>query len=256
MLDVFISHSTKDNSIVTAIHQKLTSVGIETWVDHLQLRPGDDWDRAITKALKEAKSGLFVLSASSAESLECINEYRTILELGKPLYVALIEDIPAEDYPYRLRTIQRVDLMTNFDLGMEQLIAAIQHGSTKENAVAKDETQPSSSNITKIDDEFIKHIIETGEFTGIDQLIVLLEKLNGWYVPDPDGSAFRDVLREEFGILTRQFDAAFEFGLAIYEEEDAQPTPEEYRFHGVNFSTFGGIELTDLGKAILDKYQK
>ncbi len=119
---VFISHSTRDDEFVDRIRAGLVGAGIHAWVDHLYIEPRDDWDGAIQESLRNCEDGLFVLSRSSAVSPECRSEWRAIIGLNKPLYIALIEDIPPEDYPFRLQTIQYVDLRRDFDSGLQKLI--------------------------------------------------------------------------------------------------------------------------------------
>ena len=44
MKPIFISHATADDAAVDRIHAALTAAGIDMWVDHKRLKPGDDWE--------------------------------------------------------------------------------------------------------------------------------------------------------------------------------------------------------------------
>jgi hypothetical protein len=122
---IFISHATKDDPSVDRIYQALAAANLPAWVDHINaISAGDDWHQAIQDGLNACTSGLFVLSPHSAQSEECTNEWRTIQALKKPLHVALIAPVPDELFPYRLRTIQYVDLQA-FDKGLPHLIQAL-----------------------------------------------------------------------------------------------------------------------------------
>jgi len=136
-LDVFVSHATADDPIITQIAKKLTDAGITTWVDHQRLTPGNNWDRGIQDALNDCRAGLFILSSRSVESDECQNEWRTILRLKKPLFVALIDQVSNERYPYRLQTNQYVGLSdpATFDANIQKLIDAL-HGNPTLIAIA------------------------------------------------------------------------------------------------------------------------
>ncbi|MBZ0280816.1 MAG: toll/interleukin-1 receptor domain-containing protein [Anaerolineae bacterium] len=127
MPPIFVSHATADDSAVTRIHNDLESAGISVWVDHCDgIGPGDNWSQQIQTALVECEAGLFILSPHSAASPECEAEYRFILsKLNKPLFVALIAPVEAQQFPWRLNTIQYVDLHTDFSSGMRALIAAM-----------------------------------------------------------------------------------------------------------------------------------
>src|SRR6185295_10048800 len=118
-MDIFISHSSFnfDNEKASLISNHLKSRGINCWVDHEKLRPGDDWEQKIHKALNDCTYGLLLLSPHSSLSTECEAEYRRILTLGKRLYVVLIDNIPLPDFPWRLGTIQYIDLTHHFDNG-------------------------------------------------------------------------------------------------------------------------------------------
>lgn len=123
---IFISHSTVDDKLVNEIQRFFQKYSLKTWIDHLDIFPGDNWNDAIQKALQNCYCGLLILSSSSYNRLECINEWRTILDLGKSLYVILVEPLPADKYPYRLRTTQYVDLTQGFDKAMDNLVISME----------------------------------------------------------------------------------------------------------------------------------
>src|ERR1041385_1370817 len=127
MLDIFVSHATDDDKAVSKIHDALEKAGIPAWVDHEDgLGAGSNWSAEIQGALNDCEAGLFVLSPTSAKSPECEAEYRRVLSLGKRLYVALIQPVSKADFPWRLTTIQYVDLHADFDAGMAELVRAVQ----------------------------------------------------------------------------------------------------------------------------------
>jgi hypothetical protein len=126
MPHIFVSHATVDDKVASQIHHLLQAAGIDSWVDHeAGLKAGDYWDDKIQAALNDCDAGLLLLSPLSAKSPECNAEYRRILSLGKRLYVALIQPTPKADFPWRLTTIQYVDMARDFDGGLKELTAAI-----------------------------------------------------------------------------------------------------------------------------------
>ncbi len=129
MDDVFVSHANSDDEIANRIHNTLLSAEIKDWIDHLNLKPADNWHKSIQQALNTCECGLFILSLNSCEREECINEWRTILDLDKNLYVVLTETIPKDKFPYRLRTTQYTDLTLGFDEGIKTLASAIKNKS-------------------------------------------------------------------------------------------------------------------------------
>ncbi|MBE2271251.1 MAG: TIR domain-containing protein, partial [Anaerolinea sp.] len=125
MTHLFVSHATTDDLVVSTRHDRLEAAGIPAWVDHEDILPGMDWETEIQTALTACNAGLYILSPRSANRNEIRPELRTILALDKRLYVALIEPVPREQFPYRLRTIQYADLSKDFEAGLSALIAAI-----------------------------------------------------------------------------------------------------------------------------------
>ena len=59
---VFVCYAREDESFVLPLVRQLKERGITIWMDKLNLRPGEDWDYAIDKALYECAAFLLVLS--------------------------------------------------------------------------------------------------------------------------------------------------------------------------------------------------
>ncbi|MBL8156578.1 MAG: TIR domain-containing protein, partial [Anaerolineae bacterium] len=139
MSHIFVSHATPDDARVSAIHDALQAAGLEVWVDHEDaIGPGDNWFNQIQDALNTCRAGLFVLSRSSKDNPNCLAELISLLTLkgeGK-LYIALIQPLAKEEFPWRLRTIQYVDL-TGGDDALPELIAALQASRPLDPSVAK-----------------------------------------------------------------------------------------------------------------------
>ncbi len=126
MTHIFVSHSSKDDDQVTLIHDALeAATGREVWVDHQDIAPGADWQIAIDDSLAVCESLLLVLSRHSAASREVTAEWRDALLRKKPVYIAIIDDLPIEAMSSRLRLIQSVNLHADWDKGLAAVIATI-----------------------------------------------------------------------------------------------------------------------------------
>lgn len=122
----FISHSATDDETATRIYDDLLRAQVNPWLDHQKIEPGENWDAAIQEALNNCSAALFILTPDSAKSDACAAEREHLLALKKPLYVALAKPVPREDFPWRLRTIEYVDLREGkFADGMAELKSAI-----------------------------------------------------------------------------------------------------------------------------------
>jgi TIR domain len=60
--NVFLCHNSKDKPIVRAVAVALKAVGIECWLDEVDLIPGSPWKIAIANAVSEAKAAAIFIS--------------------------------------------------------------------------------------------------------------------------------------------------------------------------------------------------
>lgn len=111
---LFISHQSSDDEYVNDLVTRLNDESIETWVDHINgISPSDDVDLEIQQALNACEHGLVVYSNNTFKSPEVRNEIRYLLNEGKRVYVARIEEIQPGKFHWRLSTIAYVDLFKN-----------------------------------------------------------------------------------------------------------------------------------------------
>ena len=96
---VFISHTSRDDEIAQRVHDVLEAAGINSWLDQIDVQPGDEWHSKIDEALRTASSVLVLLSNAATNSPTVTAEYRTFLAQNKALYVALIEPLSENEIP-------------------------------------------------------------------------------------------------------------------------------------------------------------
>lgn len=127
MPQVFLSHSSQDDAIVTRLHDALEKkTGADLWVDHKNIGPGDNWQAAIDANLRASKVCLVALSPASVVSEEVTAEWRWAELNRRRILVAQIKDVPTEDIPSRLSTVQWVDLREDkWEKGISNLAGAI-----------------------------------------------------------------------------------------------------------------------------------
>ena len=124
---LFISHSTADDSAVDRLAPLLEAAGITLWVDHRHgIEPGaPNWDSAIRGAIAASDSAALLMSPQSLASDICAAECLLARELRKPLYVLLLEPCPPEAIWLYIKMVQYADLSADFDAGAAALIAAL-----------------------------------------------------------------------------------------------------------------------------------
>ena len=136
---LFLSHSAKDDPLADRIDRELREGNVSTWLDHVAIRPGDDWDREIGRALRTCQSGCFLLTPNSELSDECRAEWRTILHYEKRLFVVMFGKI--HNFPWRLRNFEYVDLNDDFLDGLRVLARSVRlQISAHESAVSLERT--------------------------------------------------------------------------------------------------------------------
>ena len=93
---VFISHSSQDNVAAVALKQWLGSNGWadeDVFLDLDQIEVGETWKKALAEANARCEAVIFLASATSLVSAECITEVRTAENFGKEIVILLLEDI-------------------------------------------------------------------------------------------------------------------------------------------------------------------
>lgn len=59
--DVFISYCSEDNQLARRLRNGLVHRGLACWLDTEQLKPGEDWTRALRQAIDESRLCILVL---------------------------------------------------------------------------------------------------------------------------------------------------------------------------------------------------
>lgn len=122
MTTIFISHSTDTDDFVTQLATDLRAAGLQTWVDHENIKPADDWDEAVEAALEATGALIVVLTPRATRSQNVKVEWSFFLDLGKPIYPILLETCKV---PFRLRLHQHVDFSRDPNEGLKKLLAAL-----------------------------------------------------------------------------------------------------------------------------------
>ena len=126
---VFVSHATANDDFISDLHDRLeVETGVEIWVDHQDIRPGEEWQVKIEQALYDCPCLIVALSRESVKRIEVMTEWRAALTYHHSVLPVIIDDVPVEDIPSRLRMNQWINLYANPDEGFRQLVGAIKGG--------------------------------------------------------------------------------------------------------------------------------
>ncbi|MCP5104293.1 MAG: TIR domain-containing protein, partial [bacterium] len=105
--NIFISHSTKDDTFVNNLRKSLESQGLNPWVDSRRLTAGDELETEIKTAIRQARAFITVFSINAFNSPWILKEIKHALEVKKeqaenyPVIPLLLEGIePTAIIPY------------------------------------------------------------------------------------------------------------------------------------------------------------
>ncbi len=106
MAEVFISYASKDAIFADLTKMKLKEAGIRVWLDHGELRGGEEWRDSIDNGIASADVMLIILTPKSCDSPYVTYEWGFALGQGKKVIPILLED--ATIHP-RLEVLQYLD---------------------------------------------------------------------------------------------------------------------------------------------------
>jgi tetratricopeptide (TPR) repeat protein len=122
MTTAFFSYSRNDSEFALRLAEDLKAAGQNVWLDQLDIVPGQQWDRAIEEELNRSPRILVILSPSSVESPNVMDEVSFALEEGKTVVPILYKNCKI---PFRLRRLQHVDFTQDYAHGLKNLLKAL-----------------------------------------------------------------------------------------------------------------------------------
>lgn len=118
----FFSYSRLDSEFALKLAKDLRGAGAAVWLDQLDISPGEHWDSAVEKALANFSTMLLILSPSSVESTNVMDEISFALEENKLVIPVLYRDCKI---PFRLRRLQHIDIRVDYEKGLGELLRTL-----------------------------------------------------------------------------------------------------------------------------------
>ena len=113
----FLSYSRVNKDFAIKLAKELKSEGFDIWLDQLDIPAGSRWDREVEKALRESEIFMIILTKSSVDSENVLDEIGYAIDNSKRFLPVLLESC---EVPLRLRRFQYVDFTNkSFDDGVE-----------------------------------------------------------------------------------------------------------------------------------------
>ena len=151
----FLSYSRSDEAFALRLAGDVRAQGIRLWVDQLDIRPSEHWDRAIERAVGECRGIVVVLSPRSVISDNVADEISFAIDAGKSVLPVMIERC---NLPLRITRMQVIDATTDYQKALDQCVAELRR--SKEPASATEVTaQPQTTAIPGADVEVVARIL-------------------------------------------------------------------------------------------------
>ncbi len=128
---VFLAYVLEDQAHVTRLFDQLREAGFDPWVDHRKLLPGQNWPRAIERAISVSDFFVACFSRRAISKKGRFHaELRYALDCASHTPLDEVYFIPVRldecDVPARItREIQYVDLFPDWDKGFRRVVSSM-----------------------------------------------------------------------------------------------------------------------------------
>ena len=119
---VFLSYSRRDGDFAHTLADHLKDAGIRVWIDSSAIEDGSRWLQNIQQGVENASALVVVMSRPARESEWVERETLLALQLRRPIFIALIEDIPL---PLHLINRQYTDFRNDYERGLGSLVQSL-----------------------------------------------------------------------------------------------------------------------------------
>lgn len=132
-IQVFLAYAEEDRPVVRKLYAALQQAGFEPWMDHEKLLPGQNWPRAIERAIDLSRFFLGCFSQKSTVKRGYFqSELRYALDLATRLPAEQIFLVPVRlnecELPRKVAIkTQYVDLFPSWEQGIATLVEAMWH---------------------------------------------------------------------------------------------------------------------------------
>ena len=127
----FLSYSRSDEHFALRLAKDVRAQGVSMWVDQLDIRPSEHWDRAIERAVTSCRGLVVILSPRSVASENVADEISFAIDSGKSVLPVMIEKCVL---PLRITRMHLIDATGNYEKALQQCLAELSHPSRQSSA--------------------------------------------------------------------------------------------------------------------------
>jgi hypothetical protein len=123
---VFITYSSKDQKVARTICTALENRGLACWISSRNVKPGQNYQEQIVRAIRGSKIMVLVFTANANNSNEIKKELALASQNNLIVIPVRIEDVaPNEAFAYEFATRQWIDLFEDWEKSMAELVELI-----------------------------------------------------------------------------------------------------------------------------------
>ena len=123
---VFVSYATADRKQALSICKAVESGGIPCWISARDVAPGENYQEAIVRSIRNARAIVLVFSRAANNSDEIKKELSLASRYRVPVIALRIEDVePIDAFAYELATRQWIDAFEDWDRSIDTLVSRI-----------------------------------------------------------------------------------------------------------------------------------
>jgi hypothetical protein len=115
----FLSYSRSDERFALRLAQDLRANGVAMWVDQLDIRPSEHWDRAIERAVRACSGLVVILSPRSVASDNVADEISFAIDSGKSVLPVMIEKCVL---PLRITRMHLIEATGSYDKALQSCL--------------------------------------------------------------------------------------------------------------------------------------
>jgi hypothetical protein len=123
---IFISYAREDKEFVDRLVRDVEAGGPDVWVDRDDIRPGENWVGAISRAIGACSSFVLVISSNSSKSRKVAQELCLADQYDKQVFPLLLQTYElSEELKLLLAGRQWIDFEGDYAGGIQRLLAAL-----------------------------------------------------------------------------------------------------------------------------------
>jgi TIR domain/Domain of unknown function (DUF4189) len=123
---IFITYSSKDQKVARTICTALENRGLACWISSRNIKPGQNYQEQIVRAIRAAKVMVLAFTANANNSNEIKKELALASQNNLVVIPVRIEDVvPNEAFAYEFATRQWIDLFEDWEKSISELVELI-----------------------------------------------------------------------------------------------------------------------------------